>query len=132
MKKVFLGGTTNNSKWREELIPLLKINYCSPVLSKIDENSFQKEISNKKSSDYWLFVITPLIKEFNSIADVTQASNKYPDKTIFCYLPTDKEKIFSDFQIKSLNAIGKLIQDNGGKFFKSFYNLANFLNSQKD
>ena len=30
--KVFLGGTCNNSTWREELIPQLKIDYYNPVV----------------------------------------------------------------------------------------------------
>ena len=30
--KVFLGGTCNNSTWRDELIPQLKIDYFNPVV----------------------------------------------------------------------------------------------------
>ena len=30
--KVFLGGTCNNSTWRNELIPLLNIDYFNPVV----------------------------------------------------------------------------------------------------
>ncbi len=32
MKKVFLGGTCNESTWRDRLIKLLKINYFNPVV----------------------------------------------------------------------------------------------------
>jgi len=32
MKKIFLGGTCNNSTWREQLIPMLQINYFNPVV----------------------------------------------------------------------------------------------------
>ena len=32
MVKVFLGGTTSSSKWREELIPLLKVDYFNPIV----------------------------------------------------------------------------------------------------
>ena len=32
MVKVFLGGTCNNSTWRDTLIPLLKIDYFNPVV----------------------------------------------------------------------------------------------------
>jgi hypothetical protein len=31
-KKCFLGGTCNNSQWREALIPMLKIDYFNPVV----------------------------------------------------------------------------------------------------
>ena len=30
--KVFLGGTCNNSKWRDKLIPMLNIDYFNPVV----------------------------------------------------------------------------------------------------
>ena len=30
--KVFLGGTCNESKWRDDLIKLLKIDYFNPVV----------------------------------------------------------------------------------------------------
>lgn len=30
--KVFLGGTCNESTWREKLIPMLKIDYFNPVV----------------------------------------------------------------------------------------------------
>jgi hypothetical protein len=32
MKKVFLGGTCNESLWRDKLIKLLKIEYFNPVV----------------------------------------------------------------------------------------------------
>ena len=32
MKKVFLGGTCNDSLWREELIKKLEIDYFNPVV----------------------------------------------------------------------------------------------------
>jgi hypothetical protein len=31
--EVYLGGTCNNSKWREKLIPLLKVKYFNPVIN---------------------------------------------------------------------------------------------------
>ena len=43
MKKVFLGGTCNGSTWREELIPILEINYFNPVVS-----DWTPEVNKKK------------------------------------------------------------------------------------
>jgi len=37
MKRVFLGGTCNNSKWRDVLIPRLKIDYFNPVVDDWNE-----------------------------------------------------------------------------------------------
>ena len=34
-KKVFLGGVCNGSKWRDKLIPMLKINYFAFFLYKV-------------------------------------------------------------------------------------------------
>lgn len=33
--KFFLGGTTNNTNWRDKLIPKLKIDYFNPVVDEL-------------------------------------------------------------------------------------------------
>lgn len=53
--KVFLGGTCNNSIWRDVLIPLLTdngINYFNPV---VDEGKYLKNLED----------IPKYLKEFN-------------------------------------------------------------------
>jgi len=35
MNKVFLGGTCNESTWRDELIPMLEIDYFNPVVDEM-------------------------------------------------------------------------------------------------
>ena len=50
---------------------------------------------------------------------------KRPKKTIFCYLDNDDDEcgykvFFDDGQLMSLERVGKMIESNGGKFFKSF------------
>ena len=42
---VFLGGTCNNSTWRDKLIPLLKIDYFNPVVEDWTEEA--QQIENK-------------------------------------------------------------------------------------
>lgn len=32
MKKVFLGGTCNDTTWRDKIIPYLKIDYFNPIV----------------------------------------------------------------------------------------------------
>jgi len=44
MKEVFLGGTCNGSKWRDILIPRLKISYFNPVVDNWTEEDYQKEL----------------------------------------------------------------------------------------
>ena len=57
--KVFLGGTCNGSKWRDQLIPLLKIDYFNPVVKDWNEEAQAEEERQKAESDFCLYVITP-------------------------------------------------------------------------
>ena len=89
-------------------------------------------------------------------------SNKRPEKTIFCLLekeipkiiqvpnlmcylgssdirmtideevyPSDKI-IFNKSEMKSLNQVGKMVERNGGKYFKSLKEIAEYLNKITD
>ena len=48
VKKVFLGGTTNESNWRKELIELLKIDFYNPVVPDWNEKARVEESQQKK------------------------------------------------------------------------------------
>ena len=127
-KEVFLGGTTNESDWREKLIKLLKINYFNPLVDDWNEAAQKKEIEKRKSCDFVLYVITPKMEGSYSIAEVVDDSNKRPEKTIFCYLKEDDGKKFSEHQIKSLDMVGNMVKDNGGNVFKNLKEVAEYLN----
>jgi hypothetical protein len=137
MKKVFLGGTCNNSIWRDILIPMLKIDYFNPVVAVWDEQAKQNELEARANSDYVLYVITPFMTGVYAIAEVVDDSNKRPHKTIFCYLNEDPSNVkigelnhkFSTHQIKSLEAIKKMVILNGGQAFNSLEEVANYLNN---
>lgn len=43
-RKVFLGGTCNNSKWRDELIPNLTVDYFNPVVDDWTPEAAKKEV----------------------------------------------------------------------------------------
>ena len=129
MKEVFLGGTCNNSQWRESLIPLLTINYFNPVVPNWNEAAAALELEKRETSDYVLYVITPKMTGVYSIAEVVDDSNKRPEKTIFCYLTFDGEQKFSAAQIKSLEQTGKMIKKNGAQFFKTFAEVSDYLNN---
>lgn len=129
MKKlVFLGGTCNNSTWRDQLIPLLKIDYFNPVVKDWTPECQQREIEMRKYSDYVLYLITPLMTGVYSIAEAVDDSNKRPEKTLFCILKQDGDKMFDVHQMKSLNMVSKMIQSNGGAVFDSLEDIANYLN----
>ena len=124
MKKVFLGGTCNESKWRDELIPMLKIDYFNPVVEDWTEECMIEEIKQREKCDFCLYVITSRMTGVYSIAEVIDDSNKRPEKTLFCFL----ERGFTKGQIKSLNQVGKMVSNNGGKAFSNLNSLAEYLN----
>lgn len=116
-KKVFLGGTCGKSTWRDELIPLLEIDYFNPVVDDWNEEAYQKELYEREHCDYVLYVITKDMEGVYSIAEVVDDSNKRPNKTIFMFI----EEGFYKAQIKSLEAVGRMVDKNGGIWYK--YNL---------
>jgi len=132
MKKVFLGGTCNNSGWRDILIPMLSINYFNPVVEDWTPACQEEEIRQRKECDYCLYIITPEMTGVYSIAEVVDDSNKQPDKTIFCVSTSINGETFSKGKLKSLDAVGNLVLGNGGKYFHSLSAVALYLNKDKN
>lgn len=140
MKKVFLGGTCNESKWRDDLIELLKIDYFNPVVEDWTPECMTEEIRQRETCDFCLYVITPRMTGVYSIAEVVDDSNKRPQKTLFCFLGEDINPVqqltsmplerlkFDEFQLRSLGQVGKMVVNNGGKHFNTLQEIANFLN----
>ena len=142
---MFLGGTCNESTWRYKLIKMLEIDYFNPVVDDWTEECYQEELRQRKICDYCLYVITPRMKGVYSIAEVVDDSNKRPEKTIFCILEYDlsdyKMKIgdgkevrkyvetFDVGQLKSLDKVGVMVEKNGGKYFRTLSEVAEFLNN---
>lgn len=126
--KVFLGGTCNNSTWRDKLIPLLKIDYFNPVVDDWTPECQDEEIRQRESCDYCLYTITPKMTGVYSIAEVVDDSNKRPEKTILCVLDEDNESSFSETQIKSLKQVKEMVKNNGANVFDSLEDIASFLN----
>lgn len=126
--KVFLGGTCNNSTWRDELIPMLKIDYFNPVVDDWTPECQDEEIRQRELCDYCLYTITPKMTGVYSIAEVVDDSNKRPEKTILCVLDEDDENSFSETQIKSLKHVKEMVKNNGANVFDSLEDIASFLN----
>ena len=129
MKRVFLGGTCNESTWRNDLIPQLKIGYFNPVVDDWDEEAQQQEIKERKACDFCLYVITPRMHGAAAVAEAVDDSNKRPEKTVFCVLQRDDWHLFDDRQMRSWKHITQMILDNGARSFDNLVEVAAFLNS---
>ena len=95
------------------------------------------ERKQREECDTCLYVITPRMAGVYSIAEAVDDSNKRPDKTVFCFLEVDdtrdvtvREKNdaenkettndcrFDQRQVASLNAVGQMIEANGGAWIR--------------
>lgn len=132
-KKVFLGGTCSDSLWREELKPLLKIDYFDPVCDgEWTQEAYLRELHERETSDFVMYVVTPKMGGVYSIAEVIDDSNKRPEKTLFCYLPADDGDVFTKAELKSLKAVAKMVMKNGGKVFNNLIEMVDYLNTFAD
>lgn len=128
-KKVFLGGTCSDSLWREEIKPLLKIDFFDPVCDgEWTQEAYLRELHERETSDFVMYVVTPKMGGVYSIAEVIDDSNKRPEKTLFCYLPTDDGDVFTKAELKSLKAVAKMVMKNGGKVFDNLIEMVEYLN----
>ena len=132
--KVFLGGTCNESKWRDELIGKMKLNtpniqYFNPVVEDWTPECQAIEIDEKANKcDIHLYVITNKMKGVFSIAEAIESVFNKDKKTIFCVLDNyadDGE--FPDFQLKSLKAVGDMVVRNGGTYVTTLDEVINAL-----
>ena len=127
-KKVFLGGTCNESTWRNDLIEMLSIDFYNPVVDDWTPECMDEEIKQRGLCDYCLYVITPKMTGVYSIAEVVDDSNKRPGKTVFCVLREDGSLTFTEGQLKSLFQVGRMVADNGGYFTNCLEGVAEYLN----
>lgn len=130
--KVFLGGTCNNSVWRDEIMSKLddiKVDYFNPVVDDWNEAAYQRELMERKTCDVVIYTITPKMVGVYSIAEVVDDSNKRPKKTIFCVLEEDDDKKFSKEQMKSLKATKDLVEMNGGKVCDTLDDIVEYVDS---
>jgi len=130
MKKVFLGGTCNGSLWRDDVIKKLKIHYYNPMAEEWTQEMMAEELKQRAESDFCLYVLTPKMEGFYSIAEVIDDSNKRPEKTLFCFISNDDGKVFSDIQVRSLEQVKKMIMKNGATCFDTLKEVTDFLNHQ--
>lgn len=129
--KIFLGGTCNESTWRDELIPKLEeidFDYFNPVVEDWTPECQDIEIYEKTNNcNIHLYVITNKMKGVFSIAETIESVFNKDKKTIFCVLD-GFDGDFPDYQIKSLDAVGRMVERNGGKYVTSLDDIIEILN----
>lgn len=128
MPKVFLGGTVNGSLWRDYVMPRLKIEYFNPVVDDWNDQAYQRELYEREHCDFCVYVLTPKMTGVYSVAEVVDDSNKRPQKTIYCMLLKDEGQEFTMAQGKSLRAVGRMVEQNGGRWFESLDEMISYLN----
>jgi len=110
-KKVFLGGTCNNSTWRDDLIKLIKIPFYNPVVPDWTPECQKEEIDQKENHcNVHLYVITRLMTGVFSIAEAVDSVHCKDKLTMFHVIPDG----FGKGQLKSLEAVVNLIEKRGG------------------
>lgn len=128
---VFLGGTCNGSKWRNQLQPLLKVDSYNPVTTNWSMETQQMEEEAKRESALNLFVITPKQTGFYSFAELMLKALKDPKGTVVTFLEDDEGDIWSETDKLSIAATEKLLKDETGvQVFNTLAETADFINSQ--
>lgn len=125
--KVFLGGTCAGRKWRNEIIPLLQCDYYNPIVKNWSEEDRLREVHERQTADYVLYVLTADMAGVYSIAEVIDDSNKRPQKTILCILYDG----FGPKMSHSLNAVDRLAEENGAKVCEDLNEVVQFLNTHQ-
>jgi hypothetical protein len=132
--EIFLGGTVNNSNWRDYIMSELDniyVDYFNPVVEDWDETSQQLEIEKRESCDLVLYVITPKMTGVYSIAESVYDACMRPEKTIFCVLDNDDNNEWTEHQHKSLEMTKQLIKDCGAYVAKDLDDVVNYINYLK-
>jgi hypothetical protein len=127
--KVFLGGTCNGSTWRDELIPLLNVEFFNPVVANWTPECQAEELKQREVCDIVLYVLTPKMTGVYSVAEAVDDSNKRPAKTVLVVLAVDGDASFTPHQLKSLVATSKMVIINGGSAFVDLESAAAYINS---
>lgn len=111
VSRIFLGGTFNNSTWRDTLIDGLKTDHFNPVVEDWTEECQAVEMDEKSNKcNVHLYVITKEMKGVFSIAEVIDSCHNDKVTTL---LHITREG-FDKAQLKSLDAVAELAMLRGG------------------
>lgn len=111
---VFLGGTTT-SNWRKQFLDTVdkdKFDCFNPIVEEWNEDAKENERKHRENDNIILYVLSPKMKGFYSIAEMIDDSNKRPNNTICVFLKQDEDAIFDDTQWNSILEIEKMCKRN--------------------
>lgn len=131
--RVFLGGTEGTSKWREELIPLLTVDYFDPSKKTWYPDDCELIDHEKEICTDIVYVITPKQVGFYTIAELIES--KYNDRgqhTTLVVLEEDDGVLWSPEQRLHVNLIKTLFKQSNKKttVLDNLPILAAFLNGE--
>ena len=129
---VFLGGTCNESTWRDKLIDGLKMSYFNPVVQNWTEDDKEKENQIKDSADFNLFVFTPKHSGYFSFVEAALLAVKSASRTILCVLQDDDGSTFDDATKRSVDAIIEELSKENIKVFDNLDDVRSFLNGKEE
>ena len=110
INKIFLGGTCNNTTWREELTPHLTIPFFNPIVEDWNEESRIKENEEKEKCNIHLYTITPEMVGVFSIAEAVE-STLTGKKTLFVVV---NDGSYDEGIVRSFNSTILMIRKHGG------------------
>ncbi len=132
--KVFLGGTCASSTWREELLAKLdpeRVETFNPVVPDWTPECQAEEDYHRETDDICLYVITPEGVGFYSFVEVTDDSNKRPERTVLCILQEANGTKFEGHTLKCALKTAKLVAKNGVFVAENLDEVAAYLNNYK-
>ena len=112
MNRIFLGGTCNETTWRNDLIRVLnQLDYFNPVVEDWTPECQAIEIDEKENKcNIHFYCITSAMTGVFSIAEVVDSVHNKSKRTILHVIPEG----FSAGQLKSLVAVVDLVNSRGG------------------
>ena len=109
--KIFLGGTCNNSVWRDELMPMLQVKYFNPVVE--DWTPECQEEEYKQKEDICRIHFYCITKEMTGVFSIAEVIDSVHNEEKITYLHVIPEG-FDERQLKSLKAVVDLVRRRGG------------------
>lgn len=126
-KRIYLGGTCNESNWKNRLISYLDkdtFSWFDPVVDDWDGEARTNELCERAMCDFCVCTITPKMTGCYAVAEVVDDSNKRPEKTVFVLLKSDDGFHFTEGQRRSFAAVANIVSKNGGRVFDNLKSAA--------